>query len=199
MKTVALAVFLAFGAVPAGAADLSKTYTYFSIRGATMADIDKDLSRRGPSLAGSNERHPGATRMEFKTRLGYASTDRACTIKSAKVHVHADVILPRWRPPRRASFDTRFVWDTLAADIRRHEEQHVQIAQDYARRLEAALQRVGRQRNCAIAAAKAQKISDRILAQHDRAQQRFDRVESAGFEKRLTRLLKQRLRALKQS
>lgn len=199
MKTAALALFLAVGIMPASASELAKTYTYFSIRGATMADIDRELARRGPSVGGGNERHPGATRMEFRTKLGYAATGNSCTIRTVKVQVRAKVILPRWYPPRRASFETRFVWDTLASDIRRHEEQHVAIANSYGRKLESALKTVGRQRNCAIAGEKAQKISDRILGQHDRAQQRFDAAESAGFERRLSKLLKQRLRELKRS
>lgn len=195
MKTTAFAVLLMLGtAAPSAAAELSKTYSYFSIRGNTLDELEKELARRGPNVSTTGKRHPGATRMEFKTRLTYANTGKHCQVTAATVRVSAKVILPRWRPGRKASADTRFVWDTLASDIKRHEEAHVVIARNYGRKLEEALIRIGRERDCDQASAKAAKVTERILAQHDREQQRFDRAESAGFERRLLKLLEERLR-----
>lgn len=183
--------------LPAAAADVAKTYSYFSIRGTTLEDIEKDLARRGPNVATTGQRHPGATRMEFKTRLHYADRGRYCEISRVRVHMAAKVILPRWHPTRKASADTRFVWGTLAADIKRHEEQHVIIAKNHARELETALKGIGHQKNCRVASDKAAKITEKVLAKHDREQQRFDRVESAGFEKRFFRLMEYRLQQMK--
>jgi predicted secreted Zn-dependent protease len=197
MKATLAGLLLLGLIVPAGAAELSKSYSYFSIRGATLDDIERDLSRRGPSVATTGQRHPGATRMEFKTHLTYANHGRYCRISSAQVRITAKVILPRWRRNRRASADTRFVWDTLAIDIKRHEEQHVAIANSYARDLESALTRLGRSKDCKTLEAKAAKTTTRILDKHDRAQQRFDQVESKGFEKRLIRLMEKRLKEAK--
>lgn len=185
---------LAAAAFPAAAADVAKTYSYFSIRGTTLEDIERDLARRGPNVAATGQRHPGATRMEFKTRLHYADRGRYCEISRVRVHMAAKVILPRWNPSRKASADTRFVWGTLAADIKRHEEQHVIIAKNHARELETALKAIGHQKNCRIASDKAAKVTEKILGKHDREQQRFDRIESAGFEKRFFRLMEYRLK-----
>lgn len=198
MKIFFLAACLIAGtSVPAIAADMSKTYSYFSIRGTTLEDIEKDLARRGPNVATTGKRHPGATRMEFNTRLHYADHGRYCEISTVKVRMSAKVILPRWKPARKVSADTRFVWGTLAADIKRHEESHVIIAKNHARELETALKAIGRQKTCKIASDKAAKVTEKILAKHDREQQRFDRIEGAGFEKRLFKLMEYRLRQMR--
>lgn len=186
-------------AMPAAAANLSKTYSYFSIGGTTLDEIQAELSKRGPHVQSTGLRHPGATQMEFNSRVGYAQTADSCRIVSATVSVKAKVILPRWRRPARASGDVRFIWSTLEADIKRHEESHVIIAKNHARELEQAILKLGKQKTCAIAAEKAQTLSNKILAKHDREQQRFDRVEGINFEKRLIGLMRYRLQRAKAS
>lgn len=196
----ALAVGVSVSATaPAASANLNKTYSYFSIGGATLDEIQTELSKRGPHVKSTGLRHPGATQMEFNSRVGYGQTADSCKIVSATVSVKAKVILPRWRRTTKADGDVRFIWSTLEADIKRHEESHVVIAKNHARELEQAILKIGRQKTCAIAAEKAQAMSDKILAKHDREQQRFDRVEGINFESRLIRLMRYRLERAKAS
>jgi predicted secreted Zn-dependent protease len=187
------ALMLAFAAAPASAANLAKSYSYFSIGGSTLDEIENQLSRRGPEVKGTGHRHPGATRMAFTTRLGYGGKPGSCRIVSAEVTVKVKIILPKWRHPRKADADVRLFWYTLASDIKRHEESHVVIAKNHARKLEDALKASGRQPDCATAKAKAKEITARILAEHDRAQERFDRVELINFQSRMLRLLRYRM------
>lgn len=189
-----LSAALAFGAPGiASAANLSKTYSYFTVGGVTLSEIEAELARRGPQVSSTGRRHPGATSLAFNSTLDFAETPRSCRIGRADVSVSAKVTLPRWRRPRGAEEDTRLIWDTLAADIKRHEESHVSIAKRHARELENALRALGTFRDCAQANAKAQAVSERILAKHDAEQARFDRVEGKNFESRLLRLLERRL------
>jgi predicted secreted Zn-dependent protease len=187
------ALFVAGMMLPADAASLNKTYSYFSIGGKTLEEIETELVKRGPRVKTTGRRHPGATQMEFTTRLAYAENNRGCTILKASVSVQAKMILPRWRQRAKADGDTQLIWDTLSSDIKRHEESHVVIARNHARDLEQALKAIGRQRNCQVAAAKAKATSERILARHDRAQDEFDRVEGLNFESRIIRLLRYRM------
>jgi predicted secreted Zn-dependent protease len=184
-------------AAPAGAASVSKTYSYFTVGGITLDEIELELARRGPQVRSTGKRHPGATQMEFTTRLGYEETAKGCRIVKATVALKAKVILPRWRRTARAEPDVRLVWDTLESDIRRHEESHVVIAKNHARELEHALLKIGRQKTCRIAADKAEAVQHKILGKHDRAQEEFDRVEAINFEKRMTRLMRYRLERMR--
>ena len=101
--------------------------------------------------------------------------------------------LPRWHPRGRTDKDVRIFWDTLAADIKRHEERHVEIAKQYGSELEKALLAIDRQDTCQLAAAKAKEVTARVLSDHDRAQAEFDRVEGMNFESRILRLLRYRI------
>ncbi|TIY00317.1 MAG: DUF922 domain-containing protein, partial [Mesorhizobium sp.] len=87
----------------------------------------------------------------------------------------------------------RLFWDTLSADIKRHEDRHVEIAKNHARDLEDALKGTYPQKTCQEAKAKAAEIAAAILAKHDRAQMQFDRVETINFESRILRLLRYRM------
>ena len=184
---------------PSGSADaasLSKTYSYFSVGGATLSEIEAELARRGPRLESTGRRHPGATAMSFTSKLGFEETPGACRIVRADVSVGAKVTLPRWRRPQAAGQDTRLIWDTLSADIKRHEESHVVIAKKHARELENALRKLGRFDNCARANAKAQAVTERQLAKHDAEQASFDRVEGKNFDRRIMQLLERRLQRM---
>ena len=179
--------------LPAQAANVVKTYSYFNVGGATLDEIETQLSKNGPHVKTTGHRHPGATRMAFTTRLGFSEKPGSCRIVSAAVTVKAKVILPRWKRPRNADAGVKLFWDTLSSDIRRHEESHIVIAKNHARELEQALLASGGQKNCQVAKAKAKAISDKILAKHDRAQAEFDRVEGINFESRILRLLQYRI------
>lgn len=194
MKFKLLIALLAAGlASSADAASVAKTYSYFKIGGATLEEIQNELDVRGPKVKTTGRRHPGATQMEFSSRIGYASGPNGCTITKAAVTVKAKVILPRWTRPARADKDVRLIWDTLSSDIKRHEESHVVIAKNHARELEQALLAIPRQRDCDAAQAKAAEVSQKILARHNRAQVEFDRVEGINFERRIIRLLRYRM------
>ena len=116
-RTWVFACVFALAIVPAAqAASLSKSYSYFTIRGKTLDEIQEQLDRRGPRLRETGRRHAGATRMEFKTHAGYRERNGRCEVTSGKVTLVARVILSRWSQ-RGASEDVRLVWETLAADI----------------------------------------------------------------------------------
>jgi len=183
---------LAFAA-PANAASIAKTYSYFTIGGTTLEEIESELTSRGPQVKSTGRRHPGATQMEFTTRLGFKEKKGGCSVVRADVTVAAKVILPRWKKRSGADEDVKFVWDTLSADIKRHEESHVLIAKNHARELEQSLKALTREKDCESAQAKAKAITNELLARHDAAQDRFDRIEGINFESRLLRLLQYRM------
>lgn len=196
IRILLAASLLGLTAPPSAAESLAKTYSYFSVGGTTLDELEAELNKRGPKVKSTGRRHPGATQMQFNTRLGYAEKNGYCRITEANVAVKAKVILPRWRQRSRADVDVRLIWDTLSDDIKRHEEQHVQIARSHARELEHKLLRLGRQKNCTIAATKAKATADKVLDKHDKAQAAFDQKESAGFEKRMLKLMRKRIKMI---
>lgn len=192
-RLLVVACALAGAALPAYSASISRTYSYYAIDGRTLDELQEQLSSRGPHVRSTGRRHPGATQMEFTTRIGYAEGERNCRIAKATVGVEAKIILPRWRRRSTAGRDVKLIWDTLSADIKRHEESHTVIARTHARELEQALKAIPPKKTCALAAAEAQAVTNSILKAHDEAQERFDRIELVNFERRMLRLMRYRL------
>ncbi|MCO6390647.1 DUF922 domain-containing protein [Aliihoeflea aestuarii] len=196
-KPMMTAVAILFSAmVTADAASVSRSYSYFTIGGRTLGEIETELQKRGPELGTTGSRHPGATRMAFTTRIGYQEEGGLCSVSQASVDIAAEVFLPRWRNRDGAEMDTTLMWDTLSADIRRHEEGHIVIARRYALDIERALLDIRNAASCEDAASTAEGISRRMLAEHDAEQARYDNIESINFESRMLRLLDYRLQQI---
>ena len=171
----------------------SKSYSYFDIRGKTADELDRELSRRGPTASGSSARHPGATKIRFGGEATYIQDNGRCRVGNVKVTVHTQIILPRWNSRKGASKELSMIWDALSSDIKRHEERHAEIARDQARAMERAIRTLPQQRSCEAMQELVSGESARGIEEHDRQQARFDRVEAVNFQKRMLRLLNNRI------
>ena len=170
-----------------------KTYSYFSVSGKTAADLDQQLSKHGPLTRNTGARHPGATEIKFGGELTYVEKNGMCSVGTAKVLLNTRILLPQWKNRRRTTAELAFIWDTLLADIKRHEERHAEIARTHARSLERQLTSLRPQKSCEALQEMVGKITQTVMDEHDRDQMRFDVVESKNFDARMTRLLKNRL------
>ncbi|MDE1158533.1 MAG: DUF922 domain-containing protein [Neorhizobium sp.] len=189
------AVFLlcAFPALASAEPVISKTYSYFRIGGRTADDLDRELDKRGPETHVEGHRHPGATQIKFGGDVTYVEKGNRCSIGGVRVTLRTKIILPRWANRNRATADLGFIWDTLAADIKRHEERHAEIARNHARRMERDLLALRPQADCDALEEKVADLTRDALAAHDADQLRFDQVEAANFDARMTRLLQYRM------
>lgn len=172
---------------------ISKSYSYFRIGGRTAEDLDKELERHGPVTRTSGHRHPGATEIKFGGEVTYVERGGRCSVGGAKVTLRTHIILPRWNIGGKAEKDLRFIWATLSADIKRHEERHAEIARNYARMLQNELLALPARKTCDGVEALVTETTRRVLAEHDKQQALFDRVEAKNFDARMTRLLQYRI------
>lgn len=181
--------------VPAAQAEtiVHKSTSYFTIGGKTAADLDRELLRNGPKLKTTGARHPGATRIKFGGDVTYVQEGGRCRVAKARVTVSTKIFLPRWKNRRSANPKLALLWDTLASDIRRHEERHAEIARIHARDMEAALTHLPPEKTCAAIQKRVSILSSESIVNHDKDQARFDRVEAANFEARMIRMLKARI------
>ena len=192
LAAAALAISL-IGTTDASAASVTRSYSYFSVSGTTLQDLQQELVARGPLVQSSGQRHAGATQMQFIDQVRFSQAGGKCRISRASVVVKAHIILPRWTRRGSGSDETKLVWDTLSADINRHEENHVSIARRHARDMELALLALPPQGDCAAVTAKGRDLMAREMKRHDAEQARFDRIESRNFSKRLERLIRLRV------
>jgi predicted secreted Zn-dependent protease len=192
-KALAATVLFAFAATGADAAVVHRTYSYYTISGKTAADLDKGLAHGGPLLKSTGQHHPGAAQIRFDAKARYRSDGKACRVTGVYVNVYAKVMLPRWKQRRKATPELALVWDTLAQDIKRHEESHISIAHSHAAAIEREVRALPTRPDCTLLRADINKVTERLMREHDIAQKDFDRVETRNFEKRFERLLTYRL------
>jgi predicted secreted Zn-dependent protease len=171
---------------------ISKSYSYFSVGGRTAEDLDAELEKRGPLTRSTGFRHPGATEIRFGGEVTYLESEGKCAIGAAKVTLKTRIILPRWTNRKRAPDTLGLIWDTLSADIKRHEERHAEIARTHARRLERALLDLSSARTCTAMEKRVGELTQQMIQAHDTEQVRFDMIESKNFDARMMRLLKYR-------
>ncbi|MRG57117.1 Predicted secreted Zn-dependent protease [Phyllobacterium sp. YR620] len=192
-KAAAFATAIVLAAQPANAATVLRSYEYFNLNGKTAADLDRELYRRGPVLQKTGQRHPGMTKMRFESRIKYGSNGKTCRVVDATIIVHAHVYLPRWAQRRTAPADLAMIWDTLSADIKRHEESHISIARTAAGNMERQIEALPWRSDCATLKNDISTLTAKLMKQHDLAQVQFDKVEALNFEDRFGRLLSYRL------
>lgn len=196
-KVLALAVLTAVavsGTLPAQSASIFRNFHYYTVNGKTAGDLDKALSRNGPLLKSTGRHHPGAAEIRFDAKVRYGREEgQSCRVTGVYVNVYAKVSLPRWKQRRKASSELALIWDTLSADIKRHEESHIVIARSHASKMEHEIGSLRSRSDCGTLRADIDAITQRIMTAHDKAQQQFDKVETINFEKRFERLLTYRM------
>lgn len=194
LKTAILTIAVSlFGLPTAGETIIRKSTTYFSIGGRTASDLDREMSRLGPLSKTTGRRHPGATQIRFNGSATFVAKSGHCSIGGAKVLLSTKLMLPRWSNRRKATKEMALLWDTLASDIKRHEERHAEIARTHARELEKTILALPSTRDCPTLKARVNRVSEEALIAHDKDQLRFDRIEAVNFENRMIRLLRYRI------
>ncbi|KQT57409.1 MULTISPECIES: DUF922 domain-containing Zn-dependent protease [unclassified Aureimonas] len=177
------------------AAEVKERTTYFTVRGSTLEELDRDLNRKGPLMSATGVRHPGSTQVKFDGRVTYREAPNGlCSVGKTNLGVHLVKTLPKWSPPRAATAETRIVWKTLADDIARHEADHVKIAKLWLKKMESAIRNLGPSKSCEAMETRVDKVTATYLADHERAQRDFDTIEGREMNMRLRRLLKQNIR-----
>ena len=190
LRPLTILVLLMAASQTAGAADIRQKTTYFTVRGSTLEELDRDLDRNGPMMETSGTRHPGATQVKFGGKVTYKPKDGSCRVASTALTLHLVETLPKWIRPKNASASTAIIWKTLADDISRHEAQHANIARGYVKKMESALRNLAPEPSCDAMEARVNTVSARYLAWHQAAQAQFDTIEGREMNMRLRRLLK---------
>lgn len=188
------AALLAVSTLAVAAADIKERTKYFTVRGSTLEELDRELGRKGPLMTATGLRHPGATEVKFDGRVSYTPAVRSCRVTRTELSLRLVKTLPKWNSPKSASPTVSLIWKTLADDIARHEADHARIAKSYVKKMESAIRNLAPEKTCAAMEARVNAVSASYLAAHQRAQLEFDVAEGREMNSRLKRLLKRNVR-----
>lgn len=163
----------------------SQKFKYFRVRGKTSSELFKDFQRKSPIKAkGKYDATLGVATIELTPEVEYLSDGKKCKVAKARVNANVVIHLPKWVNYKGANKIAKLSWDTLLADIKRHELVHAAIAKDYATRIQRKIESYNPRKNCEQLEASLKRGAEKILAKHDRAQRRFDKKEYKRLLKR---------------
>lgn len=165
-------------------ADITERTTYFMVKGATFADLDRALGATGPLLSGG-ERHAGSTKVTFMRDLEFASQKTGCRVSRTNLRLDLVTTLPRWNAPQKADPRTRTMWKILQRDIAEHEAHHSAIAKTWLDRMNQELLALPAEASCARMEIVATRRSQELQMAHAKAQHGFDRTEARVVDSRL--------------
>ncbi|MEP3234151.1 MAG: DUF922 domain-containing protein [Hyphomicrobiales bacterium] len=155
-----------------------QSFKYFKVRGKTSLEIFRDFQKRSPIKGvGNHQATLGVASIKLSPNVKFEEKNGRCRVQKSKVTVDVVIHLPRWANYRRANKFAKLSWDTLFADIKKHELTHAEIAKDYGTRIQKKIVNYGSRSSCSSLQAAISRSSNRLLKKHDRAQRKFDRVE----------------------
>ena len=153
---------------------------YYRITGNSTADLDAEIRRKGPKINGGSHA-VAVARIKMLPRITFEKFDRGCRVESAKVAVDARVTLPQWTGRDTADPKLAKAWDNIDRYTRLHEATHVNIAFNYAKRIEDEVLALPSMASCSQVRSTTKAIVDRNLDEHDAAQRKYDADEQARF------------------
>jgi len=155
-----------------------QSFKYFKVRGKTSLEIFRDFQKRSPIKGvGEHQATLGVASITLTPNIEFAEKNGRCRVQKSNVTVDVVIHLPRWTYYSRANKFAKLSWDTLFADIKKHELTHAKIAKDYGKRIQKKIRSYRSRSKCSSLQAAISRGSKRLLSKHDRAQRKFDRAD----------------------
>lgn len=122
--------------------DVTVTKSSYAIAGSTIAELRSVLHVLGPTRNGRAFAAFTDWTVDWEFD-GDADRHLQARIVCVRVRVRADVMLPRWRPPRSTSSQTIAAWQRYLTAVETHEQGHVNLAVEAGRAVLASLEGLG--------------------------------------------------------
>lgn len=152
--------------------------TYYDVQGRTYAELHAEMRRLGPKISGGS--YVGETRSPTTWSWRAESTPGGnCTLRDVRVHVSAEILLPRWAPPPDADSGVVAEWTRFIAALETHEAGHKDISARAGRDLKDQLRSLTGP--CSQVSAQANSIAGRIMDEANLAQKRYDAETRHGL------------------
>lgn len=168
--------------------NFSTSYSTFNVGGTSVEQIWKSIQKNGPrSKLGIG--HAGYTTFDLESPVKFVTKNGKCHISAAKFTMVSSIQLPKWTDQSISPESVRIFWKALYTDVKRHEEDHVRIAEEAITRLANSVKKLKPQRNCDVMNRKISRLASANRKQLNRAQNKFERTEIRGQRKRIADLI----------
>jgi predicted secreted Zn-dependent protease len=175
---LAAAAPLASGDQPSGAHGRAVRGETYDVAGETTRELRRDLDRKGPLVDG--HRYDARTRWYVCWRFDLLPEGGGCRVARPRIDLEITMTLPRWRRPRGAAAGLVERWESYLAALRDHEDGHVDVGDQAARAVEAALSDRPARPDCGSAESEANDAAQAEIARAQQEDLRYDRETSHG-------------------
>ncbi len=178
--------FLGWGAIAAWADDPDlvvspPTPAPYVIKGSTAAELRSQMNQLGPFSAKENRRFDAKTVSNpLANFTSGGKKGKSCRIKSVKVTVTTQFVLPQWAPP--AGTDPALVakWTAFLAKVQTHETGHQQLSIDAGKDLLAKIKALPEAASCPALLESAKKVQQQAQATLDANHVKYDASTQHG-------------------
>lgn len=137
----------------------------YVIKGSTAAELRAQMNQLGPFSTKEKRRFDAKTISKpFANVEARGKKGKSCRIKSVKVTVTTQFILPQWAPPVGADPALVAKWTAFLAKVQTHEDGHQQRSIDAGKDLLAKLKALPEAASCPAVLEAAKKVQEQSQA-----------------------------------
>jgi len=124
---------------PQGLTQISDSTAYYQVFGNNATQVDAQVQECAPatkSNSGAGAEFAAETSYNLTYEYGwFINGDGTCTVTSAKVGLHLNMVMPDWQATAAAPPSLTASWQAYITGLKTHENGHVAIDQQYANQL----------------------------------------------------------------
>lgn len=171
----------------------------YPVRGKTFDALRTSWMSNGPRVGDDPSGAFAAMQPAFTSNFMPVQKGGRCVFDPrGEVFLGAEVTLPEWKEQARAPGEVQLHWDIYASYAVYHENEHIRIAQKYARRLKSYMKNASAP-DCATLTSRMLRDTQVILDAHSAEQLMYDATDPPRFERYRDRYLQRLLRNAKPS
>ena len=171
------------GASSAGPATLAEveieesTMVYFPIFGTTPRELQDSIRANGPYSQIVKQHVNAQIGWRLNWKFDYIRDRGQCRIGKFKIILSTEITFPKWMNPEAADESVRSLWNSVAKDIRTHEDGHKAIGVEGANVLARRLRALPPFDTCEELNAEITREGKRIYAEYSLLNRAYDRTE----------------------
>lgn len=171
------------GAGPSGPTALAEveieesTMVYFPIFGATPRELQDSIRTNGPYNQIVKQHVNAQIGWRLNWKFDYIRDKSQCRIGKFKITLSTEITFPKWMNPEAADESVRRLWNSVAKDIRTHEDGHKAIGVEGANVLARRLRALPPFDTCEALNAEISREGKRVYAEYTLLNRAFDRTE----------------------
>lgn len=159
---------------------INVNYSYYSLDGATIADIQHQMNQRGPWSELEAQHYFANTDWRVSWSYDYTMTDRGCILKNLQGKVDITFTLPQWRVPAEASPALVSSWNQFLGALQLHESGHMSHGVSAGQEVLQTLSQIPAAESCDALKTMARSAANQVIQHYNQQDLAYDHHTQHG-------------------